>query len=188
MKNIFMYIIVIAVVAVGAWLFMRKGSSTSGLYDASPSPTMDASASVSPTATPVSSPMPSPAGKVITTSDGLQYQDEVMGTGAVAKAGQTVSVNYTGMFTNGTKFDSNVDPAFGHVQPFSFALGASQVIKGWDEGVVGMKVGGTRELMIPAAIAYGSTDVHANPNDPTSPVVIPANSVLVFQVQLLGVK
>ena len=173
MKNIFMYIIVIAVVAIGAWLFMRKGSGTASLYDASPSasPTADASASVSPT------PSVSPAGKVVTTASGLQYQDQVVGTGAVAKSGQTVSVQYTGTLVNGTKFDSSYDHGG---QPFSFQLGVGQVIKGWDEGVAGMKVGGKRMLVIPASLAYGSQDVGEG--------LIPPNSVLIFEVELVGIK
>lgn len=174
-----MYIIVIAVVAVGAWLFMRKGTSKNdSLYSPSATPTAEVSVSASPVATVAVSPTASPVGKVITTASGLQYQDQVIGTGALAKAGQTVTVNYTGMFTNGTKFDSSIDSAFGHVEPFSFQLGASQVIKGWDEGVAGMKVGGKRKLVIPASLGYG-----AQANGP-----IPANSILVFEVELIGIK
>lgn len=173
MKNIFMYVIVIAVVAVGVWLFMRKGTDTAGLYNTSPSATPTASvlASASPTASMT------PASPAITTSSGLKYQDEVVGTGAVAKTGQTVAVQYTGTLTNGTKFDSSYDHGS---QPFSFQLGAGQVIKGWDEGVAGMKVGGKRKLIIPASLAYGSQDIGNG--------LIPANSVLIFEVQLVGVK
>lgn len=168
-----MYVIVIAIVAIGAWLFMRKGSDTAGLYDSSSSatPTTDASASVSAT------PTASPVGKVITTASGLQYQDEVMGTGAVAKAGQTVAVQYTGTLTDGKKFDSSYDHGS---EPFSFQLGTGQVIKGWDEGVAGMKVGGKRKLVIPAILGYGSQDVGNG--------LIPPNSVLIFEVELVGVK
>jgi FKBP-type peptidyl-prolyl cis-trans isomerase len=97
----------------------------------------------------------------------------VVGTGTEAKAGQTVSVHYTGYLTNGKKFDSSVDRG----QPFSFALGAGQVIKGWDEGVAGMKIGGKRRLIIPAALGYGATAQGS----------IPANSELVFDVELLKV-
>src|SRR3989344_5103817 len=168
MKNILMYIIVIVILGVGVWLFMRKGSDTANLYDASPSATP--TAEISPTITPADSPAVSPSTKMITTASGLQYQDEVMGTGTPIKAGQTASVNYTGMLTDGKKFDSNVDPAFGHVEPFEFVIGAGQVIKGWDEGVAGMKVGGTRKLIIPANLAYG----------PQANGPIPANSVLLF--------
>lgn len=168
MKNILMYIIVIAIVAIGAWLFMRKGSDTTGLYDASPSatPTSEVSPTVSAT----------PGGEVIKTASGLQYQDLVVGTGATAKAGQTVSVNYVGTLTDGKKFDSSAD----HGGPFEFKLGTGQVIKGWDEGVAGMKVGGKRILVVPANLAYGSQDVGNG--------LIPANSTLVFEVELVGVK
>lgn len=175
-----MYVIVLAVVIVGAWLFMRKGTGPTSLYDVSvsASPTVTVGESPSPT----SSVMPTikPSTKMITTASGLQYQDEVIGTGAVAKAGQTVAVNYTGSLVNGKVFDSNVDPAFGHVQAFEFKLGTGQVIKGWDEGVAGMKVGGKRKLVIPAALAYGNQEVGEG--------AIPTNSILLFDVELLGVK
>ncbi len=168
-----MYIIVIAIVAVGVWLFMRKGNDTAGLYDASPSatPTADASASVSPVVSAT------PAGEVIKTASGLQYQDQVIGTGAVAQAGQTVSVQYTGTLADGKKFDSSYDHG---TEPFSFQLGAGQVIKGWDEGVAGMKVGGKRVLVIPASLGYGSQNVGNG--------LIPPNSTLIFEVELVGVK
>ncbi len=113
-------------------------------------------------------------GEEIVTSSGLQYIDQVVGTGEVAKAGQTVSVHYTGWLTNGTKFDSSVDRG----QPFSFPLGAGRVIKGWDEGVQGMKVGGKRKLTIPANLGYGPRGAGG---------VIPPNATLVFDVELLGV-
>ncbi|MEB3185973.1 MAG: FKBP-type peptidyl-prolyl cis-trans isomerase [bacterium] len=97
-----------------------------------------------------------------------------MGTGAEARAGNLVSVHYTGWTLDGTKFDSSVDRG----TPFEFALGQGQVIKGWDQGVAGMKVGGKRKLRIPADLAYGSQGVGS----------IPPNSVLVFDVELLEVK
>jgi len=115
-----------------------------------------------------------PEGKEIVTSSGLQYIDQVVGTGEVAKAGQTVSVHYTGWLTNGTKFDSSVDRG----QPFSFPLGAGRVIKGWDEGVQGMNVGGKRKLTIPANLGYGARGAGG---------VIPPNATLVFDVELLSV-
>ncbi len=99
--------------------------------------------------------------------------------GAVAKTGDTVEMNYTGRLQNGTVFDSNVDPKFGHVQPFEFTLGSGQVIPGWDKGIVGMKVGEKKTLTIPAADAYGAEG---------RPPVIPPNSTLIFDVQLLGIK
>ncbi|HKC59238.1 MAG TPA: FKBP-type peptidyl-prolyl cis-trans isomerase [Myxococcales bacterium] len=103
----------------------------------------------------------------------LQMEDLVVGTGPEAKKGQTVSVHYTGWLTDGKKFDSSND----HGQPFSFALGRGQVIQGWDEGVVGMKVGGRRKLTIPPEMGYGKQGF---------PGAIPPNSTLVFEVELLG--
>lgn len=101
------------------------------------------------------------------------------GTGAVAKSGDTVAMNYTGTLTNGTAFDSNIDPKFKHVEPFVFTVGAGQVIKGWDIGVAGMKVGEKRKLELTPDFAYGSNAVGG---------VIPANSSLIFEVELLGIK
>jgi len=111
----------------------------------------------------------------VTLPDGLKMQDIKVGDGAVATDGATVSVHYTGWLTDGTKFDSSVDRG----QPFSFRLGAHQVITGWDEGVKGMKVGGKRKLTIPSDLAYG---------DAGRPPVIPAKATLVFDVELLGVN
>jgi FKBP-type peptidyl-prolyl cis-trans isomerase len=109
------------------------------------------------------------------TSTGLEYWDVVVGTGTEARTGKTVSVHYTGWLTNGKKFDSSRDSG----RPFNFELGAGRVIKGWDEGVAGMKIGGKRQLRIPAELAYGAKGV---------PNVIPPNSTLVFDVELLEVK
>jgi len=109
------------------------------------------------------------------TADGLQYWDIKVGTGATATAGQSVKVHYTGWLTDGKKFDSSVDRG----QPFGFNLGAGQVIKGWDEGVAGMKVGGKRQLRIPPELGYGSRGAGG---------VIPPNATLIFDVELLGVQ
>jgi FKBP-type peptidyl-prolyl cis-trans isomerase FkpA len=106
----------------------------------------------------------------------LESVDLVVGQGAEAKSGQRVSVHYTGTLTNGKKFDSSLDRG----KPFSFTLGAGEVIKGWDQGVAGMKVGGKRKLTIPPELAYGSRAVGGD--------LIPANSTLVFEVELLGVS
>ncbi len=115
----------------------------------------------------------------VTTPSGLQYVDLTVGKGDVAKAGDQVSVHYTGWLQNpdgskGRKFDSSKDRG----QPFQFALGQGQVIKGWDEGVQGMKVGGVRELIIPPALGYGQRGAGG---------VIPPNATLIFEVELLGV-
>ncbi len=109
-----------------------------------------------------------------TTPNGLTYQDVAEGTGAEAKKGHQVSVHYTGWLMDGTKFDSSKDRG----DPFEFPLGAGQVIKGWDEGVAGMKVGGTRKLTIPPSLGYGARGAGG---------AIPPNATLVFEVQLLGV-
>jgi FKBP-type peptidyl-prolyl cis-trans isomerase len=108
-----------------------------------------------------------------TTSDGLQIQDISIGTGATAKAGDHVYVNYIGTLTNGTKFDSSYDRG----QPIDFVLGVGTVIPGWDQGLLGMKVGGKRQLVIPPSLAYGNQAVG----------LIPANSTLVFQVELVKI-
>jgi FKBP-type peptidyl-prolyl cis-trans isomerase len=111
----------------------------------------------------------------VTTPSGLKYEDLKVGTGAEAKAGQTVSVHYSGWLTNGKKFDSSVDRG----QPFQFPLGAGRVIRGWDEGVQGMKVGGKRKLTIPPDLGYGARGAGG---------AIPPNATLLFEVELLGVK
>jgi FKBP-type peptidyl-prolyl cis-trans isomerase FkpA len=110
-----------------------------------------------------------------TTSTGLIIEDVTVGDGAAAAAGQQVQVHYTGWLTNGTKFDSSKD----RNDPFVFPLGAGRVIKGWDEGVQGMKVGGKRKLTIPPALGYGARGAGG---------VIPPNATLVFEVELLGVS
>ncbi len=106
----------------------------------------------------------------------LQIEDIQVGNGAEAKPGQHVSVHYTGWLTDGTKFDSSKDRG----RPFEFVLGAGQVIQGWDQGVAGMKVGGTRKLTIPPELGYGAQNVGGG--------LIPPNSTLLFEVVLIGVK
>ncbi|MEI7555618.1 MAG: FKBP-type peptidyl-prolyl cis-trans isomerase [Chloroflexota bacterium] len=106
---------------------------------------------------------------------GLKYYDTVVGSGAQPKVGQSVSVHYSGYLTNGTKFDSSVDRG----QPFKFVLGVGQVIKGWDEGVATMKVGGKRRLLIPPSLGYGAQGAGTS---------IPPNAELIFDVELLAVQ
>ena len=113
-------------------------------------------------------------GQPTTTASGLQYWDIVVGTGATAVPGKPVSVHYTGWLTNGDKFDSSWDRG----KPFVFSLGEGQVIKGWDEGVAGMKAGGKRQLRIPPVLGYGDSGAGG---------VIPPNATLIFDVELLEV-
>lgn len=114
-------------------------------------------------------------GKMVTTPSGLKYIDTQVGTGATPKKGQIVRVHYTGKLANGQKFDSSVDRG----EPFEFQIGTGQVIKGWDEGVLSMKVGGKRTLIIPSSLGYGARGVGG---------VIPPDAELHFDVELLGVK
>ncbi len=119
-------------------------------------------------------------GKVVTTASGLKYEDLKQGTGDAAKAGDLVQVHYTGWLTTdgatkGKKFDSSLDRG----EPFKFKLGNGDVIKGWDEGVAGMKVGGKRRLVIPPALGYGARGAGGD---------IPPNATLLFEVELLKIK
>jgi FKBP-type peptidyl-prolyl cis-trans isomerase len=148
--RIIVIVVLVLVVALGAFFAFQKSKTK-------------------PTSTAIG------GGNMITTQSGLQYQDVVVGTGAEAVAGKSVSVHYTGTLQDGTKFDSSVD----RNQPFTFTLGAGQVISGWDEGIAGMKVGGKRKLVIPPDLAYGAQGY---------PPVIPPNSTLNFDVELLEVK
>lgn len=114
-------------------------------------------------------------GHFMTTPSGLEYEDEVVGTGAQPVKGQLVSVHYVGTLQDGTKFDSSRD----RHEPFDFHVGEGEVIKGWDEGVISMHVGGRRKLIIPAALAYGSRGAGG---------VIPPNATILFDVELLAIK
>jgi FKBP-type peptidyl-prolyl cis-trans isomerase FkpA len=111
---------------------------------------------------------------IITTDSGLQYDDLQVGDGAEATSGKSVTVHYTGWLTDGQKFDSSKD----RNDPFTFVLGGGMVIRGWDEGVAGMKVGGKRKLVIPPELGYGARGAGG---------VIPPNATLVFEVELLNV-
>ena len=115
------------------------------------------------------------SGKPVTTASGLQYWEIKKGTGKPAQAGKKVSVHYTGWLTDGKEFDSSRDSG----EPIPFQLGVGQVIKGWDEGIAGMKVGGKRQLRIPPALGYGPRGFGSS---------IPPNATLVFDVELMDVK
>lgn len=128
-----------------------------------------------PPVTPTSSAPASASNAPRTTSSGLIIETLAAGSGPTAKSGDKVSVHYTGWLTNGTKFDSSRD----RNEPFSFRLGAGQVIPGWDEGVAGMQPGGKRRLTVPAHLAYGPRGAGG---------VIPPNAVLIFEVELLAIQ
>jgi FKBP-type peptidyl-prolyl cis-trans isomerase len=151
----------------------KSADSTAGVNQVDAAP-------ATPSATPASGPLTfAPQlgvdlNAMTKTPSGLAYKDTKAGTGAIAKAGQTATVHYTGWLPDGTKFDSSRDGG----KPFQFSLGAGQVIKGWDEGVAGMHVGGRRLLVIPPSLGYG----------PGGAGPIPPNATLVFDVELLGVK
>jgi peptidylprolyl isomerase len=131
-------------------------------------------AAKSETAAPAN-PTATLSGGAKTTASGLQYTDKVVGTGDQPVPGQTCKMHYTGWLTNGTKFDSSLD----RNEPFEFTLGVGQVIKGWDEGVGTMRVGGKRKLVIPPELGYGAKGAGG---------VIPPNATLIFDVELLGVR
>ncbi len=115
------------------------------------------------------------SGKMVKTPSGLQYEDIVAGSGASPSPGKKVTVHYTGWLTDGKKFDSSVD----RNEPFVFQIGAGQVIPGWDEGVMSMKIGGKRKLVIPSNLGYGAAGAGG---------VIPPNATLVFEVILLDIR
>lgn len=156
--------LMVLVVVGGISIFATKPSKKQPL--ATPTPTGTIENTAEPTATSSAEPV---------MQDKLIIQDEVVGTGAAAVPGKKVTVNYVGTLTDGTKFDSSYD----RNQPFSFNLGAGEVIQGWDQGVVGMKVGGKRKLTIPPSLGYGAAGAGG---------AIPPNATLIFEVELLKVE
>jgi FKBP-type peptidyl-prolyl cis-trans isomerase len=149
--------------------FNPQATGTATTTDMAASTTAATASSMDSNLTNNAAPIPNPLPTTLTATD------EVTGTGAEATAGKTVTVNYVGMLPDGTVFDASAN----HGQAFSFTLGAGQVIKGWDQGIQGMKVGGKRQLIIPPDLAYGNQAVGG---------VIPANATLIFEVELVGVQ
>jgi FKBP-type peptidyl-prolyl cis-trans isomerase len=165
-KSIIVSLIIVVCFVIIVFLIIKNTNRENTLEDNSQQPVVGtATVNVTPDATQLQT---QEAPNTSTSMDQTQ----------TAKVGDTLVMNYTGRLTDGTVFDSNVDPKFGHVQPFEFTLGAGQVIAGWDEGLVGMKVGEKKTLTVPPEKAYGS-----KANGP-----IPANSTLIFDVELVAIK
>jgi FKBP-type peptidyl-prolyl cis-trans isomerases 1 len=179
-KNLGPFFIIIIVVAVGlGGIFLLSNQKTENSQINLTPTTYSSPTPITTTPTnAIITTQPATAGanmdNVIATEGGLQIQDLTVGTGQEVKSGDTVTVNYLGTLTNGTKFDSSYD----RNQPFTTQIGVGQVIKGWDEGIVGMRVGGKRKLTIPASLGYGDQAAGS----------IPPNSTLVFEVELVSVK
>lgn len=164
-------ILFLVALAVGGGIYILSNKSINN----QPLATTDTSttiATIEPAATIVATSSANPT----MNTDKLIIQDEVVGTGAEATAGHKITVNYTGTLTDGTKFDSSLNPGR---TPFEFNLGAGEVIQGWDQGFTGMKVGGKRKLTIPASLGYGAQGAGS---------AIPPNATLIFEVELLKVE
>ncbi len=170
-KSIFAITLIIVFFGITVFVFYKKGSGAHDTANMSLSPTVSATPSPILTLSPTLE-----SNKIIQMGNGLKIQDLKIGTGLEAKKGYTISVNYVGTLENGTKFDSSYDRG----QSFQFILGAGQVIEGWDIGVAGMKIGGKRKLIIPPDLAYGERNIGNG--------LIPPNSTLIFEVELLAIK
>ncbi|KKR44383.1 MAG: Peptidyl-prolyl cis-trans isomerase [Microgenomates group bacterium GW2011_GWC1_41_20] len=169
-KYLFVTIFLALLIVVGIFLIVSKKDEVGQVLQTStPSDTITSAIESSQT-------VKTPSSKIsIMNATELQIEDIKVGTGDIAVPGKTVTVNYVGTLTDGTKFDSSYD----RNQAFSFALGAGEVIPGWDQGVAGMKVGGKRKLVIPSDLAYGDSGI---------PGAIPGGATLIFEVELLKVE
>ncbi|MFN8548274.1 MAG: FKBP-type peptidyl-prolyl cis-trans isomerase [Candidatus Eisenbacteria bacterium] len=163
MRSAFSLLVVVALLGCGG---AQKSDHGAGASGAQPSPAATK---------PADSAKSEKGGTVVTTPSGLKYEELVVGTGATPVKGQKVTVHYTGWLTDGSKFDSSRDSG----RPYVTAIGVGAVIAGWDEGILTMKVGGKRKFTVPPGLAYGAAG---------RPPVIPPNSTLVFEVELLGVQ
>ena len=172
-KHMFMYFVVIILVGIAGWFFIQKTRDVSNKSDDSGLASLVATEEPSPSPEENSSDS---GGKMTKLSNGLQLQDIVVGYGKEAREGDIVATHYSGTLADGTKFDSSYDRG----QPFSFILGGGMVIKGWDLGVVGMKIGGKRKLIIPPELAYGDRNIGNG--------LIPPNSTLYFEIELVAVE
>lgn len=169
-KSVLALTLIIILFGIAAFVFYRKGNSV-----------QEANVGLNAQATSTPAPTPTPAAintenTMITMDNGLKIQDLKVGTSPEAKAGDYISVNYIGALENGTVFDASAN----HGGPATFQIGVGQLIKGWDMGIPGMKVGGKRKLIVPPTLGYGSQNIGNG--------AIPPNSTLVFEVELLTVQ
>lgn len=171
-KNVIIGIAVVAGLAIVALFFVPRLLSTTPIAGVASTQTQSQGAALDLVA----------GGQTL--AGGLIIKDEVVGTGAEAVAGSQVTVNYVGALANGTVFDASA----AHGQPFVFVVGAGKVIPGWDQGLLGMKVGGKRLLAIPPTLAYGAQPIQGKDANGNTVDVIPANSTLVFEVELVKVE
>jgi len=165
-KNVFAFTLIIIFFSIAAFIFYKKGSNN----------IQEANVGLNPQTTSTPAPATATENTMITMDNGLKIQDLKVGTGSEAKAGDTISVNYVGALENGTVFDASAN----HGGPATFQIGVGQLIKGWDIGIPGMKVGGKRKLVVPPSLGYGSQNVGNG--------LIPPNSTLTFEVELLAVQ
>lgn len=167
MKPALVYVILILVLAGAVWfIYKNKIAPDREVLSESPSPSPTSSPNLEAT----------PAGQIVELANGLKYQDTVIGTGQTVSKGDIAQVHYVGALVSGQKFDSSRDRG----QPFSFKVGAGEVIKGWDLAVPGMKEGGKRILLIPPQLGYGTQGAGGG--------VIPPNATLIFEVELLNTQ
>jgi len=171
MNKNFIFVLVIILIGITAWLFIPNNPENLSAESKTTSSTVDNPSSQADINEPKVT-----TNEWIKLENGLQHQDIVVGSGQEAKAGDMVSAHYLGTFENGIKFDSSYDRG----EPFVFLLGAGQVIKGWDIGIVGMKTGGKRKLVIPSELGYGERGAGGG--------AIPPNSTLYFEVELVAVQ
>lgn len=168
-KKTFMYLIIIALVGVTAWFFIQKSRNASKVEEGGLAGLV-ASQEPTPSSTPDNK-----GNNWTKLPSGLQIQDVSVGYGKEAREGDVISAHYSGTLANGTKFDNSYDRG----EPFSFILGSGMVIKGWDLGIVGMKVGGKRKLIIPAELGYGDRGAGG---------IIPPGATLYFDVELIAAE
>lgn len=173
-KTTFIYLVIIVFVGVAAWFFVNKAKNASQVSDIVS--LVAESATPSPSPEIMEETTKKEEAEWVKLANGLEYQDVVIGQGKEARAGDMVATHYAGTLANGKKFDSSYERG----QPFAFILGGGMVIKGWDIGVEGMKVGGKRKLIIPSALGYGKQGAGNG--------AIPPDATLFFDIELVAVQ